>query len=158
VPSSEFVDGQHKIVSGSGKEADDAEKERIRGAATAVMGKFANSRLGSTLDWEAKRVEVFESMSGHMRASWARPIPGSPILSVQGYDTAKQWPQALPKLSEVGQGDDEKWKLVQGALTNFALVIIDPLEVDHVELGVVPNRRTRYEWVGDNWVEQIVVP
>src|SRR5258708_5583514 len=31
------------------------------------------------LDLEAKRVEVFDSLSGGMRASWCRPTSGSPM-------------------------------------------------------------------------------
>ena len=106
------------------------------------------------IDWESKRSQVFDSMSGHMKASWCRPTPGSKLEG--GYEEAKKWPQKLPRLGEAETEEDKK--NLEIALGNFALVLIDPFEVDFVELGVNPNQRTKFTRDGENWVEEIVVP
>jgi len=108
-------------------------------------------------DWEKKRREMFDSMSVHMRASWVRPVPGSTMAA---YEDAKAWPSTVEKL---GEAETEQKKHQQQALDNFALVLIEPIEVDWVELGVVPNQRTKFtrkvaEGNGDEWEEMILVP
>jgi len=113
---------------------------------------------GGKYDWEQKRREVFDSMSAHMKASWSRPPPGSEISS---HDDAKAWPETIQKLGEA-ETEEEK-KSQAEALRNFALVVIEPLTVDWVQLGVIPNRRTFFkrkeaEGNGDEWVETIQVP
>ena len=106
------------------------------------------------IDWEEKRTESFNSMSAHMKATWCRPAPGSKLDG--GYEEGNKWPDKLPKLGEA-KNEEEKRNLEQ-ALGNFALMVIDPVEVDFVELGVVPNQRTKFTREGGKWVEQIVVP
>lgn len=113
---------------------------------------------GGGYDWEKKRKEVFDDMSGGMKASWATPPPGDLLKS---YDEANAWPGPLPKLEEADNEDDKKD--LEFALGNFALVVIEPLGVDWVQLGVRPNRRTKFTRNenlsnGDEWVEEIVVP
>jgi len=93
-------------------------------------------------------------MSGHMKASWCRPPPGSQLEC--GYEEAKKWPQNLPKLGEAESEEDKK--NLEMALGNFALVVIDPFEVDFVEMGVVPNQRTKFTRDGEQWIEEIIVP
>ncbi len=41
------------------------------------------------------------------------------------------------------------------ALSHFALVVIDPTDIDYVELGPLPNRRTRF-WKNEkgSWSEE----
>ena len=50
----------------------------------------------------------------------------------------------------------------QIALGNFAMVIFEPTQVDWVQLGEHPNRRTLFtrkdEQGGTHWVEEILVP
>lgn len=106
------------------------------------------------IDWEAKRKESFNSLSGHMKASWCRPVPGTKLEG--GYEEAKKWPEKLPKLGEAETEQDKK--NLEEALGNFALLVIDATAVDYVELGVVPNQRTKFVREGDQWVEEIVVP
>ncbi|EIM83605.1 uncharacterized protein STEHIDRAFT_63546 [Stereum hirsutum FP-91666 SS1] len=91
-------------------------------------------------DWEAKRHELFNAASSHMRASWCRPVPGSVLKG--GYDEAKNWVESVKKEGEA-ETDEEK-KFTAQALGNFALMAIEPLEVDWVQMGIVPNRRTKY--------------
>ncbi|KAG5339495.1 hypothetical protein C0989_004011 [Termitomyces sp. Mn162] len=106
-------------------------------------------------DWEAKRKESFENMSAHMKASWCRPTPGSPLEG--GEEEAKKWPIRLEEPSE--DGDEEAKKNWDTALGNFALLIVDPTDVDYVELGVIPNRRTRFWRTSDgSWDSEATVP
>ncbi|KAG8896995.1 hypothetical protein FRB99_008525 [Tulasnella sp. 403] len=111
---------------------------------------------GKPFDWEQERVRVFdEKMGPALRAGFARPTPGSKLNS---YDDAKAWPTALPKHTEVAEDDSKTRAQVDEALSNFALMVLEPLVVERVELGIVPNRRTKYERVVADWQETIVVP
>ncbi|GJJ13407.1 hypothetical protein Clacol_007661 [Clathrus columnatus] len=104
-------------------------------------------------DWEKFRLDAYDSLSPYLRASFVRPVPGTPMKS---YDEANSWPQTLSTRDEA-KGEDEKNVAV--ALENFAIVVLDPTKVDLVELAVHPNRRT--EWTlttGNVWLEQILVP
>jgi len=90
-----------------------------------------------------------------MRATWCRPVPGSPLIG--GEEEANKWPV---RLEEPGVDSDEgskgNWET---ALTNFALLVIDPYECDYIELGVVPNRRTKFSRTEDgDWKEEALVP
>jgi pyridoxamine 5'-phosphate oxidase len=98
---------------------------------------------------------MFDTMSAHMRASWCAPVPGSVIEG--GYEASYGWRKTLPKLGEA-VGEEEERDLGV-ALGNFALVVIEPVEVDHVELGVLPYRRTTFKIDGEGrWFEEAVVP
>ena len=110
--------------------------------------------VDSGFDWEKQRIDTFKSLSGHMKATWCRPVPGSPLI---GGEEAKKWPV---KLEEPGVDSDEELKRNwETALMNFALVVIEPYECDYCELGVVPNRRTKFSRIGGgNWKEEAVVP
>ena len=124
-----------------------AQFDPLRGPALTALKKEG-------IDWEAKRIQIFDSMSGHMKASWCRPPPGSRLEG--GYEEANKWPQKLPNLGNAESEEDKR--NLEIALGNFALVVIDPSEVDFVELGVVPNQRTKFTKHGENWAEEIVVP
>jgi len=115
------------------------------------------------MDWEGKRRELFGSMSAHMKALWCRPVPGS-RLQGQEEEEERKWPDRLEepkdedreKDREKYEEDKRNWEV---AMDNFALLVIDPSEVDYVELGVIPNRRTRFERKeGGKWGEDAVVP
>lgn len=111
--------------------------------------------VDSGFDWEKKRIDIFKSLSGHMRATWCRPVPGSPLTG--GEEEARKWPA---RLEEPGVDSDEESKSNwETALANFALLVIDPYDCDYVELGVVPNRRTKFSRTeyGD-WEEEALVP
>ncbi|KAF8516295.1 pyridoxamine 5'-phosphate oxidase-domain-containing protein [Hysterangium stoloniferum] len=107
---------------------------------------------GAAFDWDEQRLTAFDGLSKYLRASFVRPVPGSPMKS---YDEAKEWPQTAPKRDEA-TGDEKH--VVEEALGNFALVVLDPTEVDLVDLVVLPNRRTVWTKKGDAWEERIVVP
>jgi len=120
-------------------------------------GNAAFERLSAGgFDWEAKRVQIFDSLSGRMRASWCCPMaPGSPMEG--GYEEAKKWPKDVP--TSTGATNEKEKELVEQALGNFTLVLIEPTFVDWVQLGVVPNQRTFfYRGDDESWTETIVVP
>ena len=138
---------------------------RLAGKATLVPapgrtpesgGSVVSQRLPvGDLDWEAKRVQVFDSLSDHMRAGWCRPTPGTPMPG--GYEDAKKWPPTVP--TTTGATTEEEKKLVEQALANFALVLIEPAYVDWIQVSIVPNRRTLFHrGGGGSWTETIVVP
>lgn len=106
-------------------------------------------------DWETKRTEVFKKMSAHMKASWCRPTPGSVLED--GPDEAKKWPE---RVEEPKEGDNEEArKNWSAAMGNFALVVIEPSEIDYLTMAVVPNRRFNFaRAVEGGWNEVEVVP
>lgn len=119
--------------------------------------KLAREVLGDDvvdrIDWEAKRKEKFNEKDPALRASWAWPLPASPLSS---YEEAGEWTRTLPKLGEGKTVEEEKE--IERALGNFALMFFDPVRVDWLQLGVVPNRRTVFTKGGEDWKAKIVVP
>ncbi|KIJ54168.1 hypothetical protein M422DRAFT_64306 [Sphaerobolus stellatus SS14] len=118
---------------------------------------FPSHRLGKDVAWDALRLEAFDALSPFLRASFARPPPGTPL---HDYEASKAWPNRAPARAEAGTPEEKA--LVERALANFALVVLDPIQVDMVELAVVPNRRTLWtktEREGKPvWDEQLLVP
>jgi hypothetical protein len=90
--------------------------------------------------WERERIDTFDNKMGDvLRASFCRPKPGSPLPG--GYDSAKEWPERLPRSSDdaakakaKGTGTEEE---VTEALNNFALVVFLPFKVERIQLGIV---------------------
>ncbi|CAE6499344.1 unnamed protein product [Rhizoctonia solani] len=107
----------------------------------------------SAKDWEALRLRTFNKLSPAIRASFARPVPGSPLKNPAD---AEKWPQELPEQGK--EKTEEQKEQVKEAVKNVALVVLEPLQVDLVELGVVPNRRTQWNFDGKQWDELPVVP
>ncbi|KAF8955213.1 pyridoxamine 5'-phosphate oxidase-domain-containing protein [Flammula alnicola] len=113
-------------------------------------------------DWESKRVAVFNSMSARLKAGWCRPVPGTRIEG--GQEEAKKWPERLeepdPHLPK--EEYEEAKRNWDKALSNFALVIIDPIEIDFVDLQETPDRRTLFtkkQGATDGvWEEEELVP
>lgn len=106
------------------------------------------------IDWEAKRRELFDAMNEQMRATWCRPPPGS--LLKGGYEEMDDWPTKVPKPSDA-MTEKEK-ELAELALSDYAIIVIEPLHVDWVQMGIKPNRRTFFTREGMDWKEEIVVP
>lgn len=106
-----------------------------------------------SVDWEAVRVECFNQLSSFLRASFARPPPGSALCEPE---KTKEWPNELPKL---GDGTDDKEKeLLKYAFDNFAVLYLEVEEVDVVDLGIVPNEHYRYTLDGTHWSKRTLVP
>jgi pyridoxamine 5'-phosphate oxidase len=108
----------------------------------------------SGMDWEAKRRELFDAVSQRMRATWCRPAPGSPLQG--GYEEMNDWPLEVPKPSEAKT--EKERELAELALSNYALIVIEPLYVDWVQMAIKPNRRTFFTREGSEWKEDPVVP
>jgi len=108
----------------------------------------------SGFDWDQKRRELFDAVSEQMRATWCRPPPGRPLEG--GYEEMDDWPVKVPKPSEA-KTEKEK-ELVELALSNYALIVIEPSYVDWVQMAIKPNRRTFFTREGDDWNEVAVVP
>ena len=94
-------------------------------------------------------------MSPQFRAMWCTPEPGTHLSS---FDEAKTWPTSVPNLGEAKTAAEKK--VQEMSLSNFALVIIEPVEVDWVTSSVFPNRRIKWTRQGSsgNWKEEILVP
>jgi len=116
---------------------------------------FPSKRLGpplsesgskSKFDWEAERIRIFAKMSPPLKASFLRPTPGTPLK-----DTDVDYRQ-LPQELKDGQKEEEK-----KALENFALIAIEPFEVDLADLADLPNERRVYK-KSDDWKEVAVAP
>jgi pyridoxamine 5'-phosphate oxidase len=135
----------------------EARQEQFRMAGRGwVVGPGADGRgvPGLEVDWEEKRKEVFNSMSPWMRASWCVPVaPGTRVEG--GYEATKAWRGRLAGLGE-DVGEEER-RDVEVAFGNFGIVVVEPVEVDYLELGVDPNRRTVFRREEKGWVEEEVV-
>ncbi|KAL1741278.1 pyridoxamine 5'-phosphate oxidase-domain-containing protein [Schizophyllum fasciatum] len=125
----------------------DAVKRAPAGSALAELAK-------DKIDWEKRRVDTFSSLSPGMKASWCRPSPGSP-LSDYPDSPPESWATAVKGLDE---GDEENKKNWDEALGNFALLLIEPEDVDYVELGKKPDRRTLFKYADRRWSSTQAVP
>jgi len=115
--------------------------------------EFPAWKLGPNVDWEAERLEAYDALSRVLRASFCRPIPGS---RPENPEDAKNWPRELPKWAEAKEGKEKEQ--VDEALMNFAMLLLEPREVDVLELGPVPNLRTKYVNVEEGWTQDSLVP
>ena len=92
----------------------DSMKAVIQATARELLKTFPAERLSGTdvnFDWEKKRQEVFENIGAHMRATWARPVPGSKLEG--GCEEARKWPEKLRNLSEIAEGEDGEEGMTQ---------------------------------------------
>lgn len=107
--------------------------------------------------WEKERMKTFNEKIGEtLRAWWCRPMaPGSKMGS---YDDLKEYPEKLPKTYEVDAGDEQMKHWMEEAVKHFALLVMEPTTVERVEFNPRPNRRTKFEKQGDEWVESILAP
>lgn len=131
------------------------EQWRITGTSFLVPHSKHPARVGPGelppgYDWAEERKRVFNTVSGRIRASWCRPVPGSPL------EPGTTFPERLPPLGE--WKDDVEREQVETAFENFALLVVCPLQVDFVELEPVPNIRTKYAIRDGKWEETPVVP
>ncbi|KAK9900658.1 hypothetical protein P389DRAFT_166115 [Cystobasidium minutum MCA 4210] len=111
-------------------------------------------------NWEDERRRIYEKISPPIRASFARPIPGTPLKDSERSGNGKgegdyqpdSWPQELKM-------DDDK-KLLDLSYSNFALTILEPLEIDWCQLNTQPNQRVIYskDTSSGKWSQTSVVP
>ncbi|PCH34383.1 hypothetical protein WOLCODRAFT_22657 [Wolfiporia cocos MD-104 SS10] len=108
---------------------------------------------GQGFDWEAKRQELFDSIDEHGKAWWCKPPPGSVM---DPHANPKDWPRTIPKLGEA-QSEEDRCNQ-ERALHNFALVLIEVVEVDWARVSTDPHQRTRFVRIGEEWEEQTLMP
>jgi pyridoxamine 5'-phosphate oxidase len=70
------------------KADDKAETDKILNDVLGAQGEEGKSEW-----WLKKRDEEFENMSGHLRATFARPTPGTPLSQVD--KKPEDWPESL---------------------------------------------------------------
>lgn len=101
----------------------------------------------SGFDWASTREQAFERMSHSLRASFARPAPGSK----DDLDKADSWPTRLSSSSEIkedesktndGRSAKQEQEAIDKAFSNFALLIVEPTAADYVNLKVNPFSRS----------------
>lgn len=92
------------------------EQFRVSGTLTLAEGREA-ARL---------RGEVWSSLSAASRQSFTWPAPGMPREGATAFAQPEPGPAAEPPSA-------------------FALLLLDPVGVDHLELRPSPHRRTRYQ-------------
>ncbi|KAK0530781.1 tRNA-dihydrouridine synthase 2 [Tilletia horrida] len=149
--------------------------------------RLAGERSGAeAFDWEAERLRVWGKMSPGLLASFARPVPGSEhpnaakLGDTQGGpgeddkpakdELQSPWPQELPQPNKKDGGEadlsEEQKKLLEISKSNFALLVLEPHQVDVVDLA--RDKRSLFERVtpassanggGDEeWKETRLVP
>lgn len=126
-------------------------------AIAQIHVKGAEGSDGVGYDWEKKRVEVFEQSPPGLKATLlVNEQPGSVIAS---YDLLKKYPTAVPKLDDAKSEEDRSnW---HKALSNLALMLIEPIQVERLQLTESPNRITLFTRSGDaahEWKEEVLVP
>lgn len=94
-----------------------------------LKDKFPSERLApfDGFDWEQERLRVFRKMSPPLRASFVRPIPGTPLDQGEGSDPAT-YPKELP--TDLEAKTDKDKELVKQALEHLALIVLEPYSVD----------------------------
>ena len=112
---------------------------------------FSEKLKNCGIDFENERVRIYNEMSSALRSSFAKPFaPGS--IRHANQDTS-----SYP--SEVDINYDDKWYKL--GLDHFVLVVLDPIQIDYVDLETLPNIRRIYkrvEDVDDKWSEEDVHP
>ncbi|KAI9513095.1 pyridoxamine 5'-phosphate oxidase-domain-containing protein [Russula earlei] len=143
------VSGRARVFAAPGRPGHSLPPHR---AAPDCAGIKALEALG--FDWEQQRRALFDAVSERMRATWCRPAPGSVLEG--GCDEANDWPVKVPKPSEA-KTEKEK-ALAELALSNYAIIVIEPFYVDWLQMSIVPNCRTFFTLEGEHWKEEMVVP
>ncbi|KAK9764674.1 hypothetical protein K7432_007634 [Basidiobolus ranarum] len=102
--------------------------------------------FSGSFDWEQERVAAWRSMSPGMKASFAWPKPGAPRIEEDSV--------FIPKVEE---GENQEY-LVRKSLDNFALLVVVPDTLDHVELSKKPNERRVYVKNESTWTVEELNP
>ncbi|WRT64641.1 uncharacterized protein IL334_001575 [Kwoniella shivajii] len=140
------ITGSAVTIPSSSADDEDKFKEAIK--KLGVEG----SEEGTKEYWVEKKKELWKSVSGHLRAGFGRPKPGTPLDQVPSSDT---WPETIPAESD----KPEEQKTIKFAYDNFAIIAIAPEAVEYLELKPIPNRRTQYKRQSNGeWEETKVAP
>ncbi|GAA96545.1 uncharacterized protein L969DRAFT_88145 [Mixia osmundae IAM 14324] len=115
--------------------------------AAQLAPSSAGSLKAENFDWESERQRIYRKLSPPLKASFIRPTPGTPL---DGKIDPKDFPTTVDY--------DEEPELVKKALETFALIVIEPYEVDMCKLKVEPNERYVWKKSHGEWKETAVVP
>ncbi|EFP86483.1 uncharacterized protein PGTG_12439 [Puccinia graminis f. sp. tritici CRL 75-36-700-3] len=129
-----------------------AESERGRVAGlTAEQARRLGPRGGADFQWEAERLRVYEKLSSELKASFVgENAPGSRLVA----DASEKPTADLEKQLEMG--DQE---LRAAALKHFALIVLEPVSVDLVQLKTKPHHRFSWKKTpSGDWEETELVP
>ncbi|KAL8276942.1 hypothetical protein RQP46_010670 [Phenoliferia psychrophenolica] len=110
----------------------------------------------ANFNWESERLRQFRKLNGPLRASFVRPIPGTPL---EGTDIdPSTFPKTLPSDLDESATPKEK-EQIREALKNFSLIVMDPFDVDMCDLSTDPHERVQWTKAEDGkWAESAVVP
>jgi pyridoxamine 5'-phosphate oxidase len=89
-------------------------------------------------DWQKVRSSTWHDLSDHARSQFAWPHPGEPRAAAEMFAPPLPDP-AVP-------------------LPNFCLLLLDPVQVDHLELRGEPQNRSRYQLAQGEWSIALVNP
>lgn len=132
---------------------------------------LANAKPGTALalfksyEWEKKRELTFRAMTPSIKAGWCRTqVPGSKLEG--GEEEARKWPETLfdpddPDNKVPADQYDEVKRNWDYALKNFALLVVDPVDVELVDFASRPNKRILYTKGardGEIWQQEDLVP
>lgn len=95
----------------------------------------------ATQDWTAERIRIWESLSPVMKQSFFGPPPGAPLTST--------WP-GLDSVSDKEQQNGD-------ISPNFALLVIEPSEVDQLDLSAF-QRIIHTRECTNVWTQRKVTP
>ena len=103
--------------------------------------------------WDEERIRCFEhDIDFKLRGWFARGAPGEVIEG--GYESWPGRPFGLHPTVEEAESEEEKHQIRKADL-DFAIIVIEPVEIDVAELGMQPVRRRiwsrkeaggRYHW------------
>ncbi|MDX2096534.1 MAG: pyridoxamine 5'-phosphate oxidase family protein [Leptolyngbyaceae cyanobacterium bins.59] len=108
------------------------EQMRLGGQLTLICENYPDSQL------QQVRQMSWQELSDAARSQFAWPHPGKARSETTAFTVAP--PDAMQPLS------------------HFCLLLLDPIEVDHLELRGDPQNRTLYHWVKNDWTVEAVNP
>lgn len=109
---------------------------------------------GEAFSWENLRLESFNAVPPTMRAKWC--VADEPGTVLQSYEDLNKYPVAVPPLARATTEEQKKnW---HEAFKHFVLTVIEPTQVEWLQLDERPNRKTVWTRTEtDEWKEEIVV-
>jgi pyridoxamine 5'-phosphate oxidase len=108
------------------------EQFRILGRVGLVGPDHADERL------QLARVALWQSLSGDVRAQFTWPEPGAPRAADAEFKLRHPDPRT--------------------PLEAFVLLLLDPVEIDHLRLATTPLERQRYRLWPKGWVREAINP
>ena len=115
-----------------------------------ACAEFPVLQLGPNVDWETERLKAYDALPGALRALFCCPLWGKKHWTPED---AQDWPTELPMRAEAKDGTEKE--KVDEALMNFAVLLLEPSEVEVIEYKPVPKLRTKYVKDGDGWTESL---